>query len=54
MPEVAILCPHYVRKIAPARWRKRPSKPLRGTAARPLHNDLVRSPSPAGSTTFSF
>jgi hypothetical protein len=29
MPEVAILCPHYVRKIAPARWRKRPSKPLR-------------------------
>jgi hypothetical protein len=23
MPDVAILCPHYVRKIAPARWRKR-------------------------------
>jgi hypothetical protein len=29
MPWVAISCPHYVRKIAPARWRKRPSKRLR-------------------------
>ena len=50
--EGAFLCPHYVRKIAPARWRKHP--PGRwGTAARPLHNDLVRSSSPAGSTTHS-
>ena len=55
MPEVAILCPHYVRKIAPARWRKRPSKPLRDRGETTSVTIWFAVRSPAGSHhAFSF